>query len=150
MDSFAFFRSSKCKNKFRKKSQPRIHSSHVLKISEFQPQSVSRLDMHACNDSLLGKSNHDDAGMICGPFNSVVYLPNYLCLFGKRRNCLWENQIKNEEKKRRERLLGSFMPQYHPALPGLKNIATRRWELIQNQSHLKEIIAEAPPILSQS
>ena len=40
--------------------------------------------------------------------------------------------------------------QYHPAFPGLKNIVTRRWELIQNQSHHKEIITEAPPIISQS
>ena len=40
--------------------------------------------------------------------------------------------------------------QYHSALRGLKNIATRTWELIQNQSHLKEIITEAPPIILES
>ena len=40
--------------------------------------------------------------------------------------------------------------QYHPALLGLKNIATRTWELIQNHSHLNEIITEAPPMISES
>ena len=137
-----------------KKIQPRIHSSHILKISEIST-SKCIVVRYTCShyDSLLGKSNYDEAGMMCGALNWAVYLPNYLCLFAKRRNCLWEKQIKNKikEKRLQERWLGFFYgKQYHPALPSLKNIATRRWELIQNQSHLKEIITDAPPIISES
>ena len=152
--SFAFFRSSRCKY-IPKKFQPRILSSHILKISEISTSKCILVSYEAClhYDSLLGKSNYGDAGMICGPLNWAVYLPNYLCLFGKRRNCLWEKQIKNKikEKRLRERWLDFFYgTQYHPALRGLKNIATRTRELIQNQSHLKEIITEAPPIILES
>ena len=41
----------------------------------------------------------------------------------------------------------SFVMQYHPALPRLKNILMEKWHLIQNQPTLREIFKE-PPILS--
>ena len=46
----------------------------------------------------------------------------------------------------RRRIL-PFVAQYHPALPSLKTLLMRKWNLIQNQPQLREIFTE-PPLIS--
>ena len=43
--------------------------------------------------------------------------------------------------QKRKKIL-PFVTQYHPALPNLTNILKGKWNLIQNQLHLKEIFQE--------
>ena len=40
-----------------------------------------------------------------------------------------------------------FITQYHPAVPNLKEILTRKWYLIEQQPLLNQILKE-PPIIS--
>ena len=51
---------------------------------------------------------------------------------------------RNEKKKRILR----FVPQYHPAVPNLKEILARMWEIIQQQPFLNQTFQEPPPIIS--
>ena len=105
---FQIFNLQKC---IPKKFQSRIHSSHILKISEIST-SKCIVVRYTCShyDSLLGKSNWRGWNDLWSSQLSCLS-PNYLCLFGKRRNCLWEKQIKNKikEKRLQERWLGFFM-----------------------------------------
>ena len=51
-----------------------------------------------------------------------------------------------QRNKTKKRIL-AFITQYHPAVPNLKEILTRKWYLIQQQPLLHQIFKE-PPIIS--
>ena len=51
-----------------------------------------------------------------------------------------------QRNKTKKRIL-PFISQYHPAVPNLKEILTRKWYLIQQQPLLNQIFKE-PPIIS--
>ena len=52
------------------------------------------------------------------------------------------------KQKTRERTL-TFVTEYRPSVPNLKNILMRKWHLIQNQPLLREIYKD-PLLLSYS
>ena len=60
--------------------------------------------------------------------------------FEERKNALTQTQ------KAHKRIL-SFVTQFHPSLPCLKNILMAKWHLIQNQPLLREIYND-PPLIS--
>ena len=51
-----------------------------------------------------------------------------------------------QQNKTKKRIL-PFITQYHPAVPNLKEVLTRKWYLIQQQPLLNQIFKE-PPIIS--
>ena len=60
--------------------------------------------------------------------------------FAERKNALTQKQ------KAHKKIL-PFVTQFHPSLPFLKNILTKKWHLIQNQPLLREMYKE-PPLIS--
>lgn len=95
---FQIFNVQKC---IPKKFQSRIHSSHILKISEIST-SKCIVVRYTCShyDSLLGKSNYDEAGMICGPHNWAVYLQTISVYSGRGEIVFEKNKSRTKLRKK--------------------------------------------------
>ena len=57
-----------------------------------------------------------------------------------------EMSLAQKDKTAQKKIL-PFVPQYHPALPNLKDALMGKWHLIDNQPQLRNIFKE-PPIIS--
>ena len=74
------------------------------------------------------------------------YPQNLLTTHSQKLNFKKGHKPSSTRNKTKKRIL-PFITQYHPAVPNLKEILTRKWYLIQQQPLLNQIFKE-PPIIS--